>query len=129
MIPPAPGGVNGKAEPPRSKLIAWMRLNLAMTIAIGTLIWGAGGMLVGVTWQIANSARDIAEIQHRLADAEKDLDSLHHDMASVDTRFNEITGRLNDRGRARDQQIGADEARIQVLESQIRFLLDPARRR
>ena len=115
MLPPSERGI-----------FAWLRLNLALTVTIFSIVSGIGGALISGTLHVAAADYQLADVIRVNTDQQKQIDQVHTDMIDVDRRLNSGVSYTSDMRRQTDAQIAALQERIAVLEAQIRFLADRA---
>lgn len=110
--------------PPRATLVGWLKLNLALTMAIVSICSACAGALVTATWRVAMTERTLDDLVAAVKRDDDQIASLHHDMVDVDRRFNESGEHFNDVRRQMDGDHGALQARVGVLEAQLRFFVE-----
>jgi hypothetical protein len=140
-----------RTEPPRTTVIKWLRVNLAVTMAVFTIVSGAGGMVVGGTWRVSKydsrftdleekvrkieerevkrAVQDENEARSAQADIhERDMRriKLAQDLGEVYSQLRVLRNQVDDLVGSRDTSNSVRE-RVSVLESKIQTLADGLR--
>lgn len=110
-----------------NKIVSWMKLNLALSITVFTMIAGITGSLITGTMRYSDFAHQQSDTTRDVAGIRAQIDGpngLHNDMKDVDRRLNEATvARVNDL-----QVILAAladlKSRASVLEARIQYVVE-----
>jgi hypothetical protein len=111
-------------EPPRATVIGWLKLNLALTMFVISIVSAIGGALTTATWQIADTTHAIADANTNMTRVAKESADLRIDLTDLDRRLTIETINVLDMRRTRDMEVAALSGRVAVLEAQVHFFAD-----
>jgi hypothetical protein len=111
-------------EPPRSTLVGWLKLNLALTMFVISMVSGIGGALVSATWHIVDAGHDIVDVTRANARTADDVTKLRVEADDITKRLSDDATHLYELRRQRDMELAALAGRVAVLEAQMAFFAD-----